>query len=513
MGSSQPAVDPRSDAAVERTRTAGSAPPASGAPSLTAQLRRWLVAPLDAATPSDERRSVELVALLSLAMLVTIAIATAELLVTEPVVAREVMPAFAGAFLGNGVAHVLARRGAGRAAGWTIVAVQIATPLALPAMLPMTEVVRLQGAGWVTMGVLTASATLGSRAVLGVGVGATAALTAFWTARDAELGTLGAAGLFVAAMTTTVYVYARHRDGLEADRRSVLEGRNAELEALRASLEDRVRERTAELERAHRTVLDGQQLLLASEKMAAVGRLTAGFAHELATPLSSTASSLDTLETLRAEYADSIGDASVTADDHRAIEAELGQALTLARSANATALRFVKGIRAHTRDPGPQAVERFDASTVATQAVELVAHLARSARIRLEVERSPGVAEVVGVPSRLNQAITNLVGNAIDAVAGTPSGAVTVRVRAGEGHTIVEVEDNGPGIPPDVVARMFEPLFTTKPYGKGTGLGLSIVDEIVRKELGGRIEVRTSPGAGATFTLHLPTGSRGSDGT
>lgn len=483
-------------------------------PALVARSRTRQRPPgLDPAAPSDVRRSLELVALLSLAMLVTIAVTAVELLVTEPAVAREVMPAFAGAFAGNGVAHALARRGAGRAAAWTIVAVQLATPLALPAMLSMGDVIRLQGAGWVTLGVLTANATLGSRAVLGVGVGATLALAFFWTAAGADVGTLAAAGLFVAAMTTTVYAYANHRDGLEADRRGILEGRNAELEALRASLEDRVRERTAELERAHAAVLEGQERLVASEKMAAVGRLTAGFAHELATPLSSTASSLETLETLRAEYADSIGDASVTADDHRAIDAELTQALALARSANATALRFVKGIRAHTRDPGPLAVERFDASTIATQAVELVAHLARAARTRLDVQRSPGPAEVLGVPSRLNQAITNLVGNAIDAVAGAPSGAVTVRVRTGDGETIVEVQDNGPGIAPDVVARMFEPLFTTKPYGKGTGLGLTIVDEIVRKELGGRIEVRTSPGAGTTFALHLPNASRGSDGT
>lgn len=445
-------------------------------------------------------------------MFVTIVVSEIAIWLTEPAQHRFVFPLLAIGFVGNSVAYVLARLGAGRASAWTIVLNQIGTPLALPILFPMNEVIRPEGGSWVALGVLTASATLSSRSVLVVGALTITAFLTVWMSVGAEFGAAVFVALFIGAITALVYVYSVHRDTLEAKRQQQLQLRNAELEELRASLEERVQTRTAQLEAANQAVLDGQHLLISSEKMAAVGRLTAGFAHELSTPLSSVASSLETLDALRGEYAESVGDANVTTEDHLAISQEMQSAIAIARTANRTALQYVKGIRAHTRDPGPQAVEHFDANTVVAQAIELVAHLARAANVELKLEPAPEPASIWGVPSRFNQAITNLVSNAIDAVAGTAAGSVCVRVQSGAAHTIVEVEDNGTGIRPEVLAKMFEPLFTTKPYGQGTGLGLAIVDEIVRKELGGDIEVRTQVGAGSTFVLKTRQERGGADG-
>jgi signal transduction histidine kinase len=475
---------------------------------MVAALRRLLVAPRAAlSVDAEAARATELVAGLALVMVVTLLAGIVYLLVNEPL---EVASAFAGPLsvdlIGYGAAYVLARTRSTRSGAWLVVLIQLATPLMLPAVVPFVDVVRMHLAPWVVMGMLTASATLDRSAVLWTGVGSTAGIVATWTFEGGSLSHAVPPAFFTGAATAALFVYSRHRDALESARQQQLCARNADLEDLRASLEDRVRERTAQLEEANRLLVEGEQTLIRTEKLAAVGRLTAGLAHELATPLSASASALATLDALREEYAGSVGDESVTADDHRAIVSEMLAALKLARGANEGAIRFVRGIRAHTRDPGPQATERFDANVVVAESADLVRHVARSARVELIVQPSAEPAWLRGVPSRLSQVLTNLVQNAVDAVAtaGRAAGRVELRVcSVGSGITI-EVADDGTGIEPGVAARIFEPFYTTKPYGKGTGLGLAIVDEIVRSELHGQIDLATEVGQGSTFAVKLP---------
>jgi signal transduction histidine kinase len=110
-------------------------------------------------------------------------------------------------------------------------------------------------------------------------------------------------------------------------------------------------------------------------------------------------------------------------------------------------------------------------------------------------------------PARLEQVVLNLLLNAAQAMpdAGIGRNEIHVRVRSDEdGHAVLEVSDNGPGIPAAVLTRIFDPFFTTKPSGVGTGLGLSICHGIV-SSLGGRITVHSEPGNGATFRVVLPT--------
>jgi len=103
--------------------------------------------------------------------------------------------------------------------------------------------------------------------------------------------------------------------------------------------------------------------------------------------------------------------------------------------------------------------------------------------------------------SELNQVWTNLIENAIDAVGA--HGTITVRTSRRDGYVLAEVEDDGPGMPPEIAARVFDPFFTTKPPGKGTGLGLNISHNIVVQEHKGRITVHSTPGR-TTFQVFLP---------
>ena len=108
--------------------------------------------------------------------------------------------------------------------------------------------------------------------------------------------------------------------------------------------------------------------------------------------------------------------------------------------------------------------------------------------------------------SELNQVWTNIIGNAVDAMGA--QGTLTIRTAARDGSVLVEIEDDGPGMAPEVAARVFDPFFTTKPPGQGTGLGLNISHNIVVQEHHGRIAVDSKPGR-TTFRVLLPTAAPG----
>jgi CheY-like chemotaxis protein len=130
--------------------------------------------------------------------------------------------------------------------------------------------------------------------------------------------------------------------------------------------------------------------------------------------------------------------------------------------------------------------------------------MAQGVEVGLELELD--LPEPTVDPNQVQQVFVNLISNAAQAIASTGRpGTVTIRGRRREDRITLEVIDDGPGMPPEVAARVFEPFYTTKPEGQGTGLGLSISQGII-KEHGGRVFVTTSPGAGATFTVELPLG-------
>jgi signal transduction histidine kinase len=459
-----------------------------------------------------------LLAIISLTNIVLAAIACMQPgMYARPELAVVVVPILlvtAGAYA---AAYGLARYARTTASASIVVGTQLLVPILVANGLSAQDVDARSTGAWLSLAVLTASATLGSREVVAVGAIALLAMIAVMGHLAAPATRIGEAALFLGAATLLIFVYVKHRDGLERDRQNVLRARNDELEGLRSTLEVRVSDRTrelantaSELAKANEALQFRQALLVQTEKMAAVGRLTAGIAHELASPLSAILGAVDELRALAEEYERSIGDASVTDADHRAIVADLRAATALARVGSERAIKFVRGIRAHTRDPGPRATERFFLDAVVAETVELLGHAARAVSVRVTVEAPDGPVEVSAVPSRVNQVVTNLLKNAIDALGSAPrrastKGVVTLRVRRDGADAVLEIADDGPGIAPEVVPRIFEPLFTTKSYGQGTGLGLSIVKEIVESELHGTISLQTELGVGTTFVVRFPT--------
>ncbi|MFC6659928.1 PAS domain-containing sensor histidine kinase [Deinococcus multiflagellatus] len=261
-------------------------------------------------------------------------------------------------------------------------------------------------------------------------------------------------------------------------------------------------ERDISERRAAEAALQASQArLLSSEKLAGLGRLTAGLAHEINTPLAATLNELHEATRLAQEYRDSVGHPEVTDDDHREIARELATSLDAAQRNLSRIGDFIRKIRGHTRDTVSER-RTFDAVAGVEDTLTMLAHEARAAKVNLLFERPREGVTLQGEPGRLTQVVTNLVVNAIHAC--PPGANVTVRFGQQAGARTLEVEDTGSGIPEDVLPRIFEPMFTTKEVGKGTGLGLSIIHDIVTGHFGGEILVDTRLGQGTTFTVTFP---------
>jgi PAS domain S-box-containing protein len=275
-----------------------------------------------------------------------------------------------------------------------------------------------------------------------------------------------------------VDVTERHR--AEADR----ERRIAELQAL-----------NARLEQAHLQ-------LLQSDKLAALGQLSAGVAHELNTPLTYVKSNLFVVDQcvgalLATEQAPAAPGAP--ARDLGPVRHDLRQSLAEARAGVDRMARVVGDLRAFARaDAGHW--ERADLHEIVDRALRIVVG-ALGGTLRPTRAFAAEAPRVHCRPSQLEQVFMNLIVNAAQAV--KAGGEVVVRTgRAGE-LAWVEVQDTGQGIPQAHLGRIFEPFFTTKPVGEGTGLGLSLAHGIVRGH-GGAIEVRSVVGSGTTFRVTLP---------
>jgi C4-dicarboxylate-specific signal transduction histidine kinase len=242
--------------------------------------------------------------------------------------------------------------------------------------------------------------------------------------------------------------------------------------------------------------------------MASLGRLTAGIAHEMNTPLAAVRSGLGELRHLIEEYQSSIGDPYVTLDDHRAIVLDMQKAAQLADKSAERSAAFVRSVKSQTRDVSSDERLLFKVVPVIQDALLLLGHAVRQGNCTVTFDYDSDDPALLGSPGRLAQVMTNLVTNAIDASAAKGGGHIEVqlaRLREPSGRGLaLRVSDAGVGIPPDVMPKIFEPMFTTKPFGQGTGLGLTIIHDIVTGDFGGAIEVASQPDHGATFTIHFP---------
>jgi signal transduction histidine kinase len=278
-------------------------------------------------------------------------------------------------------------------------------------------------------------------------------------------------------------------------------GKGEELPTIPA--DDEIGDVVSAFETMKARVHENQRALIVTEQMAAIGRLTAGIVHELNSPLTALLLTAEEMKDLAHRFEGPVDGPAVAPVEQKRLAAEMLDCADIATLAATRAVEFVRSIRSQTRVTQGGQTERFDVVPVVKDAINIVRHAARAAKCEVALVADGSPLELDGVPSSLGQAVTNLLQNAIDVMGEHGGGRLTVRIDADAGQVRIHVTDTGPGIPAEVLRRIFEPLYTTKRYGKGTGLGLSIVKQAVER-FAGHVAVDTRVGEGTTFTLSFP---------
>lgn len=240
----------------------------------------------------------------------------------------------------------------------------------------------------------------------------------------------------------------------------------------------------AELEKAMQTLNATQSQLIQSEKLSAVGQFVAGVAHELNNPLTAVVGFSELLE-------------STTKDDKIR-----GHVEKIAKSA-LRCHKIVHSLLSFARQHPPEH-RLVKLNGVIDEVLELMAYELRTSGLTVVKDYTVELPPIIGDAHQLQQVLINIISNARQAVEAVQrEGTMTIRTSVKERNVVIDLQDDGPGIKPENLARIFDPFFTTKPVGKGTGLGLSLCYGIVR-EHGGTITARSEPGQGAGFRIEIP---------
>ena len=279
-----------------------------------------------------------------------------------------------------------------------------------------------------------------------------------------------------------------------------------------------VEARTRELAKSLEELRTAQDRLVQTEKLASLGQLTAGIAHEIKNPLNFvnnfSAVSVELIDELREALAGANLDNKLRAQDQR----DCGYAAGQSRQGRAArqARRFHRQEHAAAFASGSGEHRPVDINALVEESLNLAYHGARAEKqgfnITLEKSFDPAAGEVDLFPQEITRVLLNLISNGFYAATKRKAEAngggyepILAAATKNLGDSVeIRIRDNGTGIPPEVKEKMFNPFFTTKPAGEGTGLGLSISHDIIVKQHGGSIEVATEPGQFTEFTIILP---------
>ena len=295
-------------------------------------------------------------------------------------------------------------------------------------------------------------------------------------------------------------------NGATAVVRDITARKRAEEELRKAhdELERRVWERTKELEKSNQELKEATVQLVQSEKMSALGELTAGVAHELNQPLNG----------IKIICQSILRDIQRDRFEEEELEEDLNDVVL---QVNKMA-EIIDHMRVYTRSTEGAPEEAIDVNSVIEGAFKFVGQQLRNHNIDVVRELREDLPPIIGDAIRLEQVFLNLITNARNAVESSQKEHKNIQIRTYQNGNlqsasdnpavVVEVTDNGVGIPEDVKPKIFQPFFTTKEPGKGTGLGLSVASKII-EEHNGRIEVDSQVGERTTFRVILPNADTG----
>jgi signal transduction histidine kinase/ligand-binding sensor domain-containing protein len=282
-------------------------------------------------------------------------------------------------------------------------------------------------------------------------------------------------------------------------------------------LEEKVKHRTEQLQKSIEDLKLTQTQLVQSEKMASLGELTAGIAHEIQNPLNFVNNFSEVNAELTDELKEELDKTSLPAEEKTTIEKIIDDIKQNQQKINFHGKRadsIVKGMLQHSRASTGQK-ESTDINVLCDEYLRLSYHGLRakdkSFNAKFETDFDPSIPKISIVAQDIGRVILNLINNAFYAVTAKKKTAgegfepnVTVITKKLKNGVEIRVKDNGSGIPQSVKDKIFQPFFTTKPAGQGTGLGLSLSYDIITKGHGGEIKVESEEGIGTTFILVIP---------
>jgi signal transduction histidine kinase len=281
---------------------------------------------------------------------------------------------------------------------------------------------------------------------------------------------------------------------------------------------EEVQTRTRELSKSLDDLRTAQDRLVQTQKLASLGQLTAGIAHEIKNPLNF----VNNFSGVSVELIDELQDALKSSLDDKASRAEINELANILRSNLEKVVQhgkradaIVKNMLLHSRE-GSGGHRLVDVNSIVEESLSLAYHGARAEKqgfnITLERSLDPATGEADVFPQDITRALLNLISNGFYAATkrraegngGDCEPTLAAATKNLGDRVEITIRDNGTGIPPEVKEKMFNPFFTTKPAGQGTGLGLSISHDIIVKQHGGSIEVDTQPGEFTEIRVTLP---------